>query len=201
MLQKLPPWAITYLKMLYQASYYLGYIPEEWRTANMIFIPKPGKPSYSEAGSFRPITLSSFLFKGMERIVLWLLYKDHFSKTPMISSQFAFMKGRSTETAISRAVDKIESALLRRRQGIGVFLDIKGAFDNLDHEAAIAAMRKREMPETFIAWYSYYLENRTATITLAGITMQRRITKGTPQGGGCYHLPYGTLSLNLSFVG
>ena len=101
----------------------------------------------------------------------------------MIHSQFAFMKGRSTETALSRVVDKIESALLRQKHGIGVFLDIKGAFDNLDHAAAIKLMEKRELPSTFIKWYGFYLQNRSATITLAGISSTRKIMKGTPQGG------------------
>ena len=36
-------------------------------------LPKPGKPNYDEVKSFRPISLNSFLLKGLERLVLWEL--------------------------------------------------------------------------------------------------------------------------------
>ena len=123
------------------------------------------------------------MLKGLKRVILWHVEREHFKKKPMIRTQFAFLKGRSTETALSRVVDKIESALLHKREALGVFLDIKGAFDNLDYEATIAAMRKRNMPEQIIFWYENYLKCRMASITLNGVTLIRLLTRGTPQGG------------------
>ena len=35
----------------------------------MFFIPKPLKMDYGDVGSFRPISLTQFVFKTMERIV------------------------------------------------------------------------------------------------------------------------------------
>ena len=35
------------------------------------FIPKQGKTSYDRAKSYRPITLSNFILKGLERLVHW----------------------------------------------------------------------------------------------------------------------------------
>ena len=66
---------------------------------------------------------------------------------------------------------------------MGVFLDIKGAFDNVKHDATIALMRKRGMPEEIVAWYAHYLKNRTAVASLAGEVIVRQIVSGTPQGG------------------
>ena len=183
LLHHIPKNMMEYIATLYKASYSLGYTPKSWREATVIFIPKAGKPHYRTANSFRPISLSSFLLKGMERVLLWQLSKEYFSTFPHLGTQFAFLKGRSTETAISRVVDKIESAICRRRQGIGVFLDIKGAFDNLDHQAAIRAMHKREMPPLFIKWFSHFLTNRHATVTLCGSSQRRKLCRGTPQGG------------------
>ena len=65
------------------------------------------------------------------------LLQHHFRQKPMIKTQFAFMRGRSTESALSRVVSQIERAIYRGRQAVGVFLDIKGAFDNVKHEATI----------------------------------------------------------------
>ena len=186
MLQKMPLVARRYLTFIYRASVHLGYTPKAWRTSDVIFIPKAGKPDYSSVSSFRPISLMSFMLKGLERIILWHVEREHFKQKPMIRTQFAFLKGRSTETALSRVVDKIESTLLRKREALGVFLDIKGAFDNLDYDATIAAMRKRKMPAQIITWYGNYLCNRMASITLNGVTIIRLLTRGTPQGESCH---------------
>ena len=91
--------------------------------------------------------------------------------------------GMSCETAISRVVDRIESALQRGQQAVGVFLDISGAFDNINHDKALEAMRKREMPELFLNWYGHCLKNRTVTAEVAGASCTRSITRGTAQGG------------------
>ena len=50
-----------------------GRIPEEWNITKAILIPKPGKANYDNPKSYRPISLTSFLMKGLERIILWYL--------------------------------------------------------------------------------------------------------------------------------
>ena len=183
MVQKSPKEVLEYLCLLFKASIAIGYTPKQWRESTMIFIPKIGKADYKDPGSFRPITLTSFLFKALERVVLWHLNATHFKDKPMINSQFAFLRGRSTEAALSRTIDKIESAIHRNRQAMAVFLDIKGAFDNVNHEAALKAMRTRGIDEQLIQWYGQYLTQRVVSATLTGVTMTKKITRGTPQGG------------------
>ena len=48
-----------------------GYTPQIWRQSKVIFIPKLGKDDYSKAKSFRPISLTPFLFKTLERLSYW----------------------------------------------------------------------------------------------------------------------------------
>ena len=76
-----------------------------------------------------------------------------------------------TETAVSRTIDKIESALLRKSEALGVFLDIKGGFDNLDYEATLRAMREKGIPENITKWYGNLLAGRHALVTLDGKTI------------------------------
>jgi len=52
--------------ILYLAT---GYIPALWRQVKVVFIPKPGRSSYCGSRDFRPISLTSFLLKTMERLV------------------------------------------------------------------------------------------------------------------------------------
>lgn len=63
------------------------------------------------------------------------------------------------------------------------FLDISGAFDNLDIDAAVRGMTKKKLPPFMVSWYAHYLRRRTVTTTIKSITRQRYLTRGTPQGG------------------
>jgi hypothetical protein len=57
------------LVKIFAAFFALGYIPDAWQKVRVIFIPKPGCTSYELTKSFRPISLTSFLVKTMERLV------------------------------------------------------------------------------------------------------------------------------------
>ena len=57
--------AILYLFNLMFTS---GFIPEDWKTAIIIPIPKPGKPP-EKTSSYRPISLTSCLGKLMEKMI------------------------------------------------------------------------------------------------------------------------------------
>lgn len=43
--------------------------PPEWKTANCVIIPKPGRTTYSHLKSYRPISLQSCFGKLLEAIV------------------------------------------------------------------------------------------------------------------------------------
>jgi len=53
--------------------------PPEWKTANCVVIPKPGKKSYSHPKSYRPISLLSCFGKLLETIVA-----KHLSQTALM---------------------------------------------------------------------------------------------------------------------
>ena len=82
-----------------------GYCPLAWRRMKVVFIPKQGKNTYNEAKSYRPITLSSFVLKTMEKIVQWNIEESGALQMP---GQHGFTPGKSTETAISIVLEKIE---------------------------------------------------------------------------------------------
>jgi len=64
---------VELLSQVYKACLQYGYVPQIWRRAKVVFIPKPGKESYDLPGSFRPICLTSILLKTLERLVDWHL--------------------------------------------------------------------------------------------------------------------------------
>ena len=182
-LQNLGEISLARLCSLYEACLHVGYTAKAWRTSRTIFIPKPGKKDYTQLRSFRPISLTSFLFKGMEKIIHWELEEKILSKHPLSKNQHAFRRGYSTDSALSSMCTKIESAITRQQYALGVFLDISGAFDNVHLSAAKKAMEKRNFPPEIMNWYDQYLRNRYVTTTINNCSGKRRVVKGTPQGG------------------
>jgi len=129
-LQHLPQAALEYLRVIFVRSFRMGIIPGVWTEMRVVFIPKPNKDSYDIAKFFRPITLSSFVLKTVERSIHWHLCEAHLHHQPLVS-QHAFQVGLSTESALSEAVDFIEEAVYNRQIALAVSLDCSGAFDNI----------------------------------------------------------------------
>ena len=182
-LQNLPEIAIKRLTTLFKAIIEIGYTPKIWRESRVAFIPKQGKTDYTDARAWRPISLSTFLIKSIEKLVLWQLDELSLINDSLSKDQHAFRAGYSTESALSDFVDSVESSILRQQYALGVFLDIKGAFDNCKHDAIIEQMRSKKFPKGIIDWYAQYLENRVAHSTLQGHKCSIRVKNGTPQGG------------------
>ena len=167
---------------IYGACLGLRYVPRRWRLSRAVLIPKEGKKDYTEPRAFRPISLTSFLFKGMERIIGWHL--EELGTTERLSKhQHAFRKNHSTETILSNVVDMIENSILRSGYALGVFFDIEGAFDNALPIKVEEGLRRKEVPEEIIDWYGFYLSTRRVKVTLGKAVRERTLTKGTPQGG------------------
>jgi hypothetical protein len=55
-----------------------------------VFKPKPGRNSYSGPRDYRPISLTSFLLKTMERLVDWYLRDETLALVPLHSNQHAY---------------------------------------------------------------------------------------------------------------
>jgi retron-type reverse transcriptase len=100
-----------------------------------------------------------------------------------VQAQHAFRRGKGTETALSEAVDKIESGILTKKYALGVILDISGAFNSLSFNAATNAMRRQGLPEHITKWYEHFLHHQVSTYELAGKFYTRELKTGCPQGG------------------
>ncbi|KAG8177831.1 hypothetical protein JTE90_002665 [Oedothorax gibbosus] len=139
MIQKADESVIPVLTRIYRASLALGHIPKIWQKSRVVFIPKPGKNSHDQAKSFRPISLSSFFLKIMEKIIDKHIRDYLGNNSPLHDLQFAYQPGKSTETALHHLITKIEDSLERKEIALATFLDIQGAFDNTPHPSILSA--------------------------------------------------------------
>lgn len=88
-----------------------NYEPKGWRTARLVFLPKPGNDTYETAKFFSPISLTSFLLKTLERLVERHITETSLSLKPLHTNQHAYMAGRSVETALHSLTRRVEGAL------------------------------------------------------------------------------------------
>ena len=63
------------LAHLYKKSLTKEKCPKRWLESRATFIPKVGKPDYEDPKAYRGINLSSFLLKGLERLISWQIQK------------------------------------------------------------------------------------------------------------------------------
>lgn len=185
LLHHLPEVVLQRIVALYKATLVFGYTPRILRENNVIFLPKAGKDDYSLPKSYRPITLAPFLLKGLEKAILWRLESTILKRTVFSKHQHAFLPDRGCDSALSDAFDYVEKATLSNKKALCVSIDIRGAFDNVDIEAAIAALKRKRLPFWALRWYEHYLKSRFSTISINGSKLTFLHTRGTPQGGVC----------------
>ena len=148
---------------------------------DIMFIPKPGKEDYSSPKSYWPITLSSFVLKRLERIMLSYLREKVITKA--LESQHAYTRGLLTESALSEVLDYVESSFYRRKKVIAVSLDCTGAFDCVRFDVASDARITKGVPKGMTLWYTNLLKGRKVTANLQGVTQTITPGRGSPQGG------------------
>ena len=183
MIQSAWPWIKSAVRNIFHNCLSLGTSPAAWWENKGVLLAKPSKSDYTNPRAFRIISLTAGFQKLLERLILWDLEQDHNISIRLTSNQHGFRKGASTESAIHNLSRRVEDAVNRGDYALGVFLDIEGAFDNLNFDAIIEALQELQVPPTFIRWIHHMISNRYVTISYCGETIRRRVTKGCPQGG------------------
>ena len=114
--------------VLFQLCVELGEIPLQWKTAEIVPIPK--KPNTVLLNDYRPIALTSLLMKSFERIVLkYMLPQVEHLLDPL---QFAYRTKRSVEDATLSMLNVILEHLERRGSYARiVFVDFSSAFNTI----------------------------------------------------------------------
>ncbi|GJQ68238.1 hypothetical protein Trydic_g19333, partial [Trypoxylus dichotomus] len=138
----------TVLCTLLRATLAVGHLPSSWREARVVFIPKQGKTSYTEAKSYRPISLTSFLLKTLEKIIDKHLRDSALGRLPLHENQYAYQSGKSCEQAIHELARRAEIAFRHKEIALATFLDIEGAFDRTSFLSMERALQRRGVEPT-----------------------------------------------------
>ena len=91
-----------------------GRFPPSWREAVVIHIPKPGR-DHSDPGNFRPIALTTYLCKTMERMINARLMWSLESQGLLSEKQCGFRKNHSTLDHLVRFETFIRNAFIKKK--------------------------------------------------------------------------------------
>jgi hypothetical protein len=181
--QKAREVVIPYPVRIFRACLSTGYVPAIWQQVKVVFTPKPSRNVYSGPRDYRPISLTSFLLKTMDRLVDRYLTDKALACVSLHCKQHAYQAGISVETALHQLVVWVEKALDQQVIALGVFLDIKGAFNSTCYDTVYDALVRHGSKHTTVQWIRATLEGLVAVTTLGGVSVGLAISRGCPQGG------------------
>jgi hypothetical protein len=158
-----------------------GAVPEDWRTANVAPIFKKG--SKSDAGNYRPVSLTSVSCRIMEGLL-----KDHIvthlERNRLIrTTQHGFMRGRSCATNLLEFFEKVTSELDKGEAIDVIYLDFAKAFDTVPHERLKKKLKVHGLGGEVLDWISAWLAGRKQRVVLNGKESSwEEVLSGVPQG-------------------
>ena len=120
------------LAMIFNSSLRHGIFPDIWKLARVTPIFKSG--SRSDANNYRPISVISVFSRILDRIVHDQMYDYLRSRGILTISQSAFQKLCSTVTSLIDSTVFWHENIDHRKVNLAIFLDLKKAFDTVDHE-------------------------------------------------------------------
>ena len=105
------------------------------------------------------------------------------SNKKLTQNQFAFRKLHSTITSLIGVSDHWYSSIDNNKANFALFLDLKKAFDTVDHEILISKLAKYGITGIENNWFKSYLTNRSQYCSIDGqVSDIMEIDCGIPQG-------------------
>lgn len=144
-LKELPDKALIKLLYFINAAFRLRYVPRQWKVAEVILIPKPGKELHDK-NSYRPISLLPIISKVFEKLLLKRLKPIIEERDLIPMHQFGFRNKYSTIDQVHRITGKIEEALEKKKICSSIFFDVSKAFDKVWHQGLIYKLQMN-LPE------------------------------------------------------
>lgn len=158
-----------------------GQYPESLKTARVVPLHKSG--DRRSVNNYRPISTLSVLNKILEKLLSTRIMDFLESSKLIYTHQYGFRRGCSTFTAASELVDQIYGAIDNKRISGVLFLDLKKAFDTIDHSLLLRKLEYYGIRGSSLDLLKSYLSNRHQFVSVNGVNSElREITIGVPQG-------------------
>ena len=175
------PIMVPHLVSIFNQSFASGIFPDLMKLAKVIPIFKLG--SKLLVTNYRPISLLSIFSKVFEKIVHKQLNDFLILNSVFYESQFGFQKGRSTTHSLIEIVENIRDCIDTSMYGCGIFIDLKKAFDTVNHDILITKLEHYGVRGRSLDWFTSYLKDRSQYTSCNNARSEiKTISCGVPQG-------------------
>jgi Reverse transcriptase (RNA-dependent DNA polymerase)/Endonuclease/Exonuclease/phosphatase family len=174
----LVPLLVHLIKVIFETGVY----PSTFKLAIVTPVYKSGSKSCVD--NYRPISVLSVLNKIVERVIhkrLFSFLDDHLHI--LYSHQFGFRPRSSTENACIELTNIISHALDEGKFATAVFMDLKKAFDIVDHRLLLGVLEQYGVRGQARELFQSYLSDRRQMVKV-GTTRSKpsKISTGVVQG-------------------
>ena len=168
------------LSILFSLSYNTGYIPQEWKLANVVPVHK--KDDKNKVTNYRPISLTSLVMKVFERI----LYDELLTRTidKIDTRQHGFLRNRSCNSNLLLFTESIVRSLHEKIGTDEIYFDFAKAFDTVSHDLILNKLKTQyNINGTLLKFFTEYLCSRKQHVILDNVISEHvDVLSGVPQG-------------------
>ena len=140
---------------LINRSFTNGVFPKVWKLVKVIALFKDGDKSLKD--NYRPISILLTISKIIERAAHVQLCSYLEDNKLLSQSQFGFWQKRSTSTSLIAFTDQILESMDKGSLTGAVFLDLRKAFDTVEHLLHIKKLKSLGVVAKSLAWFRSYL--------------------------------------------
>ena len=167
-------------------------LPDDFKIARVTPIYK-GKGTIDDPGNYRPISVVSIITKLLESAIKTQLMNYLITHDIISNSQFAYMKHKSTQSALHVLVDDFLDNIINNMINGLVQLHLQKGFDTVSHSILLHKFKHygfsprtlswfESCPRT-LSWFESYLTSRTQVVKCKGeVSNPEYVTIGVPQG-------------------
>ena len=133
--------------------------------------------------NYRPLSVLPVVSKLLERAVHHQLYGFCNERKLLNPFQCGFRSNHSTEFAAVAFSDYVRRGMDQGLLTGAVFIDLRKAFDSVDHDLLISKLQSYGLKNTELNWFKSYLLDRKQVVRIGKETFYYcPITSGVPQG-------------------
>ena len=118
----------------------------------------------------------------MAKLKTFLISNFYYRRSLFILLNTDFAKGNSTQHIILDIVNTIQTNMSQGLFSSGIFIDVKKAFDTVDHDILLSKLHHYGFRGIINEWFASYLNNRMQTTQIGQhVSNKSIVTCGVPQ--------------------
>lgn len=177
-----------------------GVFPDSLKIAKVIPIYKSGNKF--DPYNYRPISVLPVISKIFERI-LYIRLQSHLNSIQFLyHKQYGFRSQANTLSATIDLITKIKNNIDKKQIAIGIFIDLKKAFDTVSHKLLLVKLSNIGINGIALKMIESYLQNRQQIVKIGKFQSNPKpVSYGIPQGSILGPLLFLIYINNISQIG